>query len=123
MPLPRFASAVFVCALALAGCAGPLSGAESEFDQGHYPQAKQDLAALEAQSRLWTDAARAEYALYRGLTYGALGDRARAIVWLGQARAIELARPGSLTADLERRLRAGLVGCQLAPAPEGQAEP
>jgi hypothetical protein len=95
----------------LTACGGVLADAESQFDQGHYPQAKQALASLEAQSRLWSEAERAEYALYRGLTYGALGDRARATVWLGQSWAIERTRPGSLSPDQERRLKAGLSMC------------
>jgi hypothetical protein len=99
----------------LAACAGPLADAESQFAKGQYPEAKQTLASLENESRGWDDAKRAEYALYRGLAYGALGDRARAGVWLREARAIEDAHRGALSAADERRLREALEANDAAP--------
>ena len=99
--------------LVLVGCAGPLARAETEFAQGRYPEAKRDLEALAAESPSWNDAKRAEYALYRGLTYAALGDRDRASVWLREARAIEGAHPGSLSRADARRLTLGVEGGDL----------
>jgi hypothetical protein len=100
---------LFVQALALTACGGGvLSEGEGEFDAGHYPAAKQALGALEAESRTWKAPARAEYALYRGLTFDALGDSARARPWLLEARALDDARPGTLTAENARRLRVAL---------------
>jgi hypothetical protein len=97
---------VLIIAVALlAGCAGPLAEGESQFSLGQYPDAKQTLLALEAESRTWNDAKRAEYALYRGLTHAALGDGEKAAMWLGQAREIERVHPGSLSARDARRLR------------------
>ncbi|MGH7294122.1 MAG: hypothetical protein ACRELB_04280 [Polyangiaceae bacterium] len=101
-------SPALLAALVLAGCAGALGRGESQFDEGRYPEAKNTFAALEAESHGWSDAKRAEYALYRGLTLNALGDRDAAGVWLREARAIEDAHPGSLTPDQERRLRLGM---------------
>ncbi len=92
-------------ALLAAGCGGPLSEGQGEFEKGHYAQAAQSLAAIEAGSRAWAPAERAEYALYRGLACGALGDVARARAWLGRAKAREDAHPGSLAPDDARRLR------------------
>jgi hypothetical protein len=83
---------------------------ESEFAKGRYPEAKQALEALEAESRSWNDATRAEYALYRGLTYAALGDRDRAGVWLHEARMIEKGHPGSLSPPDAQRLKLGVEG-------------
>jgi hypothetical protein len=88
----------------LVGCGGPLEDAECQFKKGQYPAAHQALRGLEAESRSWSAATRAEYALYRGLTLIALGDRPRADEWLLEAKAVEDARPGSLAFEDARRL-------------------
>jgi hypothetical protein len=95
-------------ASALVACGGALAQGKSQFEKGRYPEAKQTLASVEAESRTWDDARRAEYDLYRGLTLGALGDRARAGVWLREAKAIEDAHPGSLEREDAQRLKVGL---------------
>jgi hypothetical protein len=92
----------------IAACGGALAEGQSQFDKGRYPEAKQTLAAVEAESRTWSDDRRARYALYRGLTLGALGDRAQAGVWLREAKAIEAEHPGSLSTEDAQRLRLGL---------------
>jgi hypothetical protein len=92
----------------LVGCGGALAEGESQFKKGRYPEAKQTFASIEADSARWSDARRAEYALYRGLTLAALGDRAQAGVWLREAKAIEDSRPGSLSAEDAQRLKLGL---------------
>jgi hypothetical protein len=92
----------------LAACGGPLTEGQAQFDRGSYPEAKQTFLAAEKGSRIWNDAKRARYALYRGLTLGALGDQAQAGVWLLRAKAIEDTHPGSLTAEDARRLHLGL---------------
>jgi hypothetical protein len=94
----------------LTACAGGLGRAEAAFAEGRYPDAQRDLAALETESRGWNDGRRAEYALYRGLTDSALGDRERARLWLREARAIEEAHPGSLSREDRQRLGAGIEG-------------
>jgi hypothetical protein len=98
-----------VLALALAACSGPLSGAEAQFQKGQYPAAHQALLGLELESRSWREPARAEYALYRGLTLVALGDPGRASMWLREAKAVEDERPGSLDYDDARRLAVALA--------------
>jgi hypothetical protein len=104
----RFVAPALVI-LSLAACGGhPMARAESQFAQGRYPDAKQALVALEAESRTWTDAKRAEYALYRGLTHAALGDREQAGVWLREARAIEDTHTGSLSQEDSQRLQIGV---------------
>jgi len=100
--------AVIVMAGWLAGCGGALAEGESQFAKGRYPEAKQTFASIEGDSRRWSDDRRAEYALYRGLTLGALGDRAMAGVWLREAKAIEDTHPGSLSPEDARRLHIGL---------------
>jgi hypothetical protein len=104
-------SIVFVSA-----CGGALAEGKAEFKKGRYPEAKQTLIAAEAESKGWDDRHRAEYALYRGLTHGALGDRATAGVWLREAKAIEDAHPGTLSADDMTRLKLGLESIDPAQA-------
>ncbi len=106
----RLARACVAVALSAgaAGCAGPLARAEAQFADGMYPDAERSLRSLEAESRAWSDPSRAEYALYRGLTLLALGDRERGARWLREARAIDVAHPGSLRPADARRLETSL---------------
>jgi hypothetical protein len=105
----RVARAMAVLAvLLLAACGGALAEGKSQFEKGRYAEAKQTFASIEGESRGWPDRKRAEYALFRGLTYGALGDRAHAGVWLREAKAIEEEHPGSLDRTDVQRLRTGM---------------
>jgi hypothetical protein len=92
----------------LAACGGALADGQAQFAEGHYPEARQTFASVEGASRGWSDARRAQYALFRGLTHNALGDRGQAAVWLREAKAIEDTHPGSLSEEEARRLRIGL---------------
>lgn len=92
----------------LAACGGALAEGRSQFEHGSYPEAKQTFAAAEVDSRSWSDSRRAEYALYRGLTLNALGDKAHGGLWLREAKAIEDANPGCLTPEEAQRLHLGL---------------
>jgi hypothetical protein len=107
MALPRWFALLLLPSL-LGACGGPLAQGQAQFDRGSYPEAKQTFAAAANDSRIRGDAERARYALYRGLTLGALGDRGQAGVWLREAKAIEDAHPGSLTAEEAQRLHLGL---------------
>ncbi len=102
----RLAVLLLVCGAA--ACGGALAEGQSQFEAGRYPEAKQTFAAAEGESRGWSDDRRARYALYRGLTLGALGDRGQAAVWLREARAIEDAHPGTLSPEDAHRLRIAL---------------
>ena len=106
----RARAALVALGIAIGGCGGMLADGKAQFDKGRYPEAKQTFAAIEVESRGWSDSKRAEYALYRGLTHAALGDRAAAGIWLKEAKALVDARPGSLSADDMRRLKLGLEG-------------
>jgi hypothetical protein len=99
---------VAVFAFLVCGCGSALSHAKSDFMKGRYGEARQTLSDVEGESRAWDDARRAEYALYRGLTHGALGDNAASSVWLHEAKALEAAHPGSLGVDDLKRLNIGL---------------
>lgn len=96
-----------VCA-ALGACASGLSSAKSDFKKGRLAEAKTELVALETESRDWSGRERAEYALYRGLVHLSLGDRDSAAVWLNEARAIEDAKPRTLSEDDRTRLKLAL---------------
>src|SRR5688572_17442929 len=100
------------------GCAGPLTDGKAQFKKGRYAEAKVTLTSVELESRNWDDRKRAEYALYRGLTHGALGDRGTAAIWLSEAKAIEDSHPGTLSADDLARLKLGLesVNPEIYPA-------
>jgi hypothetical protein len=111
MTRARFAIALAI-GIAASACGGVLAEGKAQFDKGRYPEAKQTFASAEVASRGWSDAKRAEYALYRGLTLAALGDRAAAGVWLKEAKAIEDASPGSLGAEDRKRLALGLEGLE-----------
>ena len=108
--------APFVLAL-LVACGGALSEGESQFDKGRYAEAKQTFVSIEPESRRWDDSRRAEYALFRGLTHGALGDRATAGVWLREAKAIEDLHPGTLSSENLARLKLGLEEVEAQPVP------
>src|SRR5262245_11134828 len=104
----RMRRAAFLVCLTLAACGGPLSEAKSDFKNGRYGEAKATLVRAEPESKTWDERKRAEYALYRGLTHNALGDRAAASVWLEQAKTLEQAHPGTLGSDDQVRLRLAL---------------
>lgn len=105
-----------ILAAGLAACGGPVASARSEFDQGHYAAAKQALVNLGGRPRrVWTVPDRAAYALYCGLTYGALGDVGRASLWLREARGLQDRHPGALEAEDDERLRAALQTYEVGP--------
>lgn len=104
---------VLAASLVSSACGGGLSSARSDFKKGRFAAAKAELVALEPEAKAWMGARRAEYALYRGLVHHALGDRAAASLWLGEAKAIEDANPRTL-AD-EDRVRLDLALQSLAP--------
>ena len=120
MAFERLRVGVAVIAIgALSGCAGRLAESEAAFRRGDYPEAKRVLAALEPNMRAGSGEGHAEYALYRGLTFAALGDTTRADSWLERAKALEEARPGSLSSDDARRLETALAAlcAECAPGP------
>lgn len=72
--------------IAIAGCAGSFSSGIARYDRAEYPQALESLAAIERDAAGWSPDERARYALYRGLTHLALGDRVATERWLGVAK-------------------------------------
>lgn len=113
MKPPQLGLSLMACVLL--ACAGPLSEAESKFKAGLYPEASEMLASMERSAAGWDVQSRAEYSLYRGLCFGALGDLPRARFWLREVLSIEAAWPRALSdADL-RRLRVAAEAADALP--------
>src|SRR4051812_48724632 len=68
------------------GCAGSFGAGVRDYDHARYPEADEELRAAESDAVSWSPGARARYALYRGLTHLALGDRLASVYWLTQAK-------------------------------------
>ncbi len=98
-----------VLELVTTACGTPLSDAEALFERGQYPASHQALLGLDGEHGSWDEPDRAEYALYLGLTLLALGDGGQARVWLGKAKAVEDAHPGSLRYRDVRRLSVAIA--------------
>jgi tetratricopeptide (TPR) repeat protein len=79
--------------VALAGCAGPFEEGVRQYDRGRYPEAIQTLRRLQAEAPGYDRRESARYALYRGLTHFALGDRQQALRWLAEAKRASDADP------------------------------
>jgi len=101
------AIACAIACLAIA-CGSALADGRAQFDKGSYPEAKQTFVSIEQDAKTWPDAKRAEYALYRGLTHAALGDKVAAGIWLKEAKAIVDVSPAALSAEDAQRLKLGL---------------
>ena len=103
--------------LLAASCAGNLlEEAKNEFSAGDYAQAKATIEKINENDYLKAGARRrTQYALYRGLIAGALGDRTQAVAWLGLAKQTDERYPGSLSEDDRSRLK--LADEQYGPLP------
>jgi hypothetical protein len=93
----RFLAAA--AALGAAGCTGSFGAGVREYDHGRYPEAMAHLRDAEEGASELRGESRARYALYRGLTHLALGDRPGTLRWLGEARQAVEARPTLLDDD------------------------
>ncbi len=107
----------------LSACAGnPIEEGRELFNAGRYPDAKAHLEKIRGDEYRQLDARRrTTYCLYRGLVFGALGDRPNAAAWLGLAEQTEEQFPGSLTQDDVVRLK--LAAQQYGPLPNTSEPP
>jgi hypothetical protein len=90
-----------LAALGLVACGGPLGSAMDAFEQARYPDAVGDFRRAEVDFGDWSEAKRARYSLYRGLTHLAVGDAREADRWLSYAK-LSFDRDPQLFTDAER---------------------
>jgi hypothetical protein len=100
----RLALALTVMTAACGGSA--LVEGKELFDAGKYADANAKLDKIHSGEYGQLDVrTRTTYALYRGLVFGALGDRTNAGAWLGLAKQTEEEHPGTLNHDDAVRLK------------------
>lgn len=88
---------------AVGGCSPYVNRGETLYREGRYIEAAEVFELTEARLRASPSEVRAEYGLYRGLTYLRLDDLRNAHAWLTYAATVEKKTPGKLTSD-ERTL-------------------
>jgi hypothetical protein len=71
---------------AVLGSAGPGCARTTPFSEGRYPEAMAEFESAESPPAGKSLPTEANYALYRGLGYLALGDAPRALPWLRACR-------------------------------------
>jgi hypothetical protein len=81
------------------GCAPSIGGAVRTYEHARYPEAMEELRAVETDVCRWNPSDAARYALYRGLTHLALGDLAATRLWFGRVRRAIAGDPTLLTGD------------------------
>jgi hypothetical protein len=91
-------------ALTSGGCSSAYGSGVREYDQARYPEALEDLRRAEGELARSTPERLARYALYRGLTHLALGDRSATLVWLAAAKRALDGCPTLLSVDDAGRL-------------------
>ena len=93
------------------GCAASqqhLTKGEIAFNNGDYPEAKNQLTQADVDKREYSGQQLAQLALYRGLTAQALGDRVNAGTYLAEAKIREAKDPGSLSPDEKSKMEIAL---------------
>lgn len=79
------------------GCAGPyVDRGTTLYEHGRYIEAAEVFERTEGLLAESTDRERAQYGLYRGLTFVRLGDLEHARLWLSYAYQVERSAPGTL---------------------------
>lgn len=101
----------------LAACATSFGRGVTHYEQAEYPQALERFVAIEGELDGLSPKERARYALYRGLTHFALGNRALARLWLGEAK-LAYDEDGRVFSEKE----AGKLGSALAHLPNEGAQ-
>jgi len=104
------------------GCAGPMSQGISDYHRGSYPEAASHLAEAEPDRAGASERTRTRYALYRGLTHLALGDKESAQRWMSEAKARWDADRGLLDRAEQGRLLAGWEALGHEPGEWGAVE-
>jgi hypothetical protein len=100
----RVSIRVFLLLLLASGCHGTFGAGVRDYDHARYPEAIEELREAEPHAASWRGRDRARYALYRGLTHLALGDRRETLRWLGEAKRAADANPTLLSDEDAGRL-------------------
>ena len=95
-------------ALSLAACTDYVRRGSTLYADGRYVEAAEVFERTEQRLSTAPPRQRAEYGLYRGMTFLALGDHRSAARWLGYAHAVERQHPGSLPVGRRSLLDRGL---------------
>ena len=95
--------------LMASACASPLGGAVRAYEQGRYPEAMNELRAVEADAQRWHSPEAARYALYRGLAHLALGDHRATRHWFDRLDRAMAAEPTLLSESDAHRLASALA--------------
>ena len=85
-------------------CSTPLGTGLTYYDHARYAEALEALSVAETSALAFHGRSRARYALYRGLTHLALGDREATLHWLSEAKRSADADPRLLSDDDAGRL-------------------
>jgi tetratricopeptide (TPR) repeat protein len=111
--MPLFSPAVFraaalrigmLTALAAVACAAQASRGTALYAEGRYVEAAEVFERTENRLSESAPDEKAEYGLYRGLTFLELGDLTRARDWLAFARQVEARSAGALDGDEQAAL-------------------
>jgi hypothetical protein len=95
---------VLAIALVTQACAPSLGGAVRAYEHGRYPEAMDELRAVEVDAMRCGSSAVTRYALYRGLAHLGLGDVRAARHWLDRVERTMAVNSASLSADDAGRL-------------------
>lgn len=110
--MQRILALLFALLLSLASCTSSLGKGVSHYERAEYPQALERFVEMEDEVASASPSERAHYALYRGLTHFALGNRALAKEWLAKAK-LAHDEDGRVFSDAD----AGKLGSALAHLP------
>jgi hypothetical protein len=94
---------VLLWASSVTGCSHPMQRCETLYEEQRYIEAAEAFERTEQRLANASAEERAEYGLYRGLTFLHLDDLASARTWLAYARAVQKSVPDALATD-ERTL-------------------
>lgn len=85
--MPPMRMLISLLSVLLLACTSSFGEGVAHYGRAEYPQALERFLSIEDEVAGWSQNDRAQYALYRGLTHFALGNRVLAKTWLGEAKA------------------------------------
>jgi hypothetical protein len=121
----RFLALILATAAAATaiGCGAYVQHGETLYHEGHYIEAAEVFELTEDRLREASPGERAEYGVYRGLTFLRLDDVDNARRWLGYAYALERRDPGALGSYEQSLLARGWAEVEQRSAAPASPEP